>query len=203
MRACNESHGLALSVARSERNAKATAYEQADANFRQARDAVDQFLTEVGDSPDLKTCGLDPLRRQLLAKAKQFYENFAREHADSTSLQADLALAYYRLAEIENRMGNLAAAEKLYDQALDRYADLEQAEPGNPDHRSRQGYVLNDVALVYKATNRRQETESTWQRRQAASSFVRIPRESDYASRGGDTNQPGPFAPRGTDSTWR
>jgi tetratricopeptide (TPR) repeat protein len=81
-------------------------------------------------------------------------------------------------------MGNLAAAEKLYDQARDRYVKLENAEPGNPEHRRRRSDVLNDVALVYKGTNRRQEAESTWQKALAVREHLRgeFPENRDYAS---------------------
>src|SRR5262249_37159286 len=46
---------------------------RAEAGFRMARDTVDRFFTQVGDSPQLKAQGLEKFRKDLLQNAKEFY----------------------------------------------------------------------------------------------------------------------------------
>src|SRR5207248_5045243 len=73
--------------------------ERAEANFRRARQAVDDFYTRVnarlGDSP-----GLQPLRRELLTTAARYYQQFVEDRGDDPALRAELAIGYWRLAGV-------------------------------------------------------------------------------------------------------
>ena len=51
---------------------------EADESFRQARNAVDDYLTRVGESRLLGVPGLQPLRKELLESALPYYEAFIR-----------------------------------------------------------------------------------------------------------------------------
>ena len=59
-------------------------------NFRQAREAVDTYLTQVSDNDVLKAQNLEPLRRELLRTARDFYERFVQQDPDDPNLQAEL-----------------------------------------------------------------------------------------------------------------
>ena len=79
--------------------------ERAEENFRLARDAVDRYLTEVAESPDLAAHGLEPLRRRLLDTAREFYRTFVERGAGAPELRDELGVAHVRLGNISRIIG--------------------------------------------------------------------------------------------------
>jgi tetratricopeptide (TPR) repeat protein/tRNA A-37 threonylcarbamoyl transferase component Bud32 len=69
-------------------------------HFLAAQGAVDDYLTAVSDDPELKARNLEPLRRKLLGRARDYYEGFIREHPDDPALLAELGMAHGRLGVI-------------------------------------------------------------------------------------------------------
>ena len=53
--------------------------ERAEANFAKARAAVDEYFTRVSEDQLMTAPGLQPLRRELLRSALEFYEQFVTE----------------------------------------------------------------------------------------------------------------------------
>src|SRR5262249_56396913 len=78
--------------------------DRAEAGFRMARDTVDRFFTQVGESPKLKAQGMEKFRRDLLQNAKEFYERFIGERLDAPEVRHDLGLAHVRLAKIHQAL---------------------------------------------------------------------------------------------------
>jgi tetratricopeptide (TPR) repeat protein len=154
-----------------ERNAKAKAYQLADsqrriavANLKTARAAVERNLTEIAGSDDLKGRGLEPLRARLLAGEREFYEQFAREHADDPARRYDLALATFHLGEIHNLSGDLSRAEELLKKAVVLLEPL-AGEPGSPRTiRGTLADALNELASIQYSTGRLDDAETTWHR---------------------------------------
>ncbi len=107
---------------------------RADKNFHVAMHAVESYLTDVSDSPDLKSQGMEPLRRQLLATAQTFYEQLLKEQDDIGDATAKLAESHYRLARIHSELGDRMAAIRHYKSADDVYRRLAIMEPNQPDH---------------------------------------------------------------------
>ncbi len=50
-----------------------TNFQEAEANFRKAREAVDEYFTKVSQSKLLNVPGLQPLRKELLESARNYY----------------------------------------------------------------------------------------------------------------------------------
>jgi eukaryotic-like serine/threonine-protein kinase len=89
-----------------ERSQTFAALAEADANFRNAQDAVDKYLTAVSQSTLLDKPGMEPLRKDLLESAVQYYQNFVTTHANDPALKAELAAAHIRLGHIYNQSGS-------------------------------------------------------------------------------------------------
>lgn len=89
-----------------ERSQTLAALERADANFRNAQNAVDKYLTAVSQSTLLDAPGMQPLRKELLEAAVQYYQTFVAEHRDDPALKAELAAAHIRLGHIYGQMGS-------------------------------------------------------------------------------------------------
>jgi tetratricopeptide (TPR) repeat protein len=79
--------------------------QQAQDNLRDARQAVDNYLTRVSENTLLQQPEFEPLRKQLLQDALGYYEGFVEEHAADPELQAELAAAYFRMTALQYHLG--------------------------------------------------------------------------------------------------
>jgi tetratricopeptide (TPR) repeat protein len=122
--------------------------EQARVDFRRARAAVDGYLTDVSDDPDLKARPLEPLRRKLLQKARDYYERFVAEHPDDPELTAELAAAYGRLGDIVGQLESDPRSVPYYQEEQELYRRLLQEHPGRPDYRFELGRSCRALATA-------------------------------------------------------
>jgi tetratricopeptide (TPR) repeat protein len=104
---------------------------RAEANFTRARAVVNDYFTRVSESQLLKVPGMQPLRAELLASARKFYEEFARERADDPDLTAELAATFYRIGLLHGDLGNKVEGRQAFEQAIQRYEKLLEANPPN------------------------------------------------------------------------
>ncbi len=93
---------LAQQTQRAEDNYKEAERQRqnADAMFREAKNTVDTYLTKVSEEKLLKEERLDPLRKELLKLALDYYLGFIKERADDPSVRKDLAAAEIRAGNI-------------------------------------------------------------------------------------------------------
>ncbi|MCH8333566.1 protein kinase, partial [Candidatus Sumerlaeota bacterium] len=75
---------------------------RAEENFRQARGVVDDFFTRISQSALLNEPTMQPLRRELLESALEYYTSFAATESDDPQVRAELAAASLRVYEIAN-----------------------------------------------------------------------------------------------------
>jgi serine/threonine protein kinase len=108
---------------------------RAEASFRDARKAVDDFLTKVGDSPKLKSRGLEPLRRELLESALGCYKKFVEQGAKAREVRLEFALAHQRIARVEMDLGKLPEAIAAQERSTALLRDLVHDDP-HPEHQS-------------------------------------------------------------------
>ncbi|QEH31887.1 Serine/threonine-protein kinase PknD [Aquisphaera giovannonii] len=92
-------------VAVAERDNARREHDRAEREFARARRAVEDSFTRVSQDVLLDVPGLQPLRRDLLASARGFYEEFARDRGDDPGLRDELARTHARLAEIARALG--------------------------------------------------------------------------------------------------
>ncbi len=102
---------------------------QARLDFRRAREAVDRYLTEVSEDPELKTENLDRLRRSLLQTARDFYERFLADHPDDPELASELGRAQGRLGSIVMELESIPKGIPYYQRKLDIFARLLETNP--------------------------------------------------------------------------
>lgn len=103
------------------------------ANSKKARDAVDQMLTEVGQTELAGVPRMEPVRRALLEKALKFYLEFLDEDSRDLSLRLETAKARQRVASIYQQLGRSEQAEKAYHDAIGMLEQLVAEFPSEPD----------------------------------------------------------------------
>jgi tetratricopeptide (TPR) repeat protein len=83
---------------------------EAEANFQAARNAVDKFFTFMSSSPLSEVPVMESLRKQmLLDTALEYYQGFIDRHREDRELQAEVAAAHIRVAEITYLAGGSPA----------------------------------------------------------------------------------------------
>ena len=123
-----------------------TNYQHAEANFRKAREAVDEYFTKVSESKLLNVPGLQPLRKELLESARKYYDAFLRDHGTDRTVRADTAQAWHRLGYIKSEVGTEAEAAKDLQQAVSMYETLVRDNPGESRYPHKLAVALNDLS---------------------------------------------------------
>jgi tetratricopeptide (TPR) repeat protein/tRNA A-37 threonylcarbamoyl transferase component Bud32 len=115
---------------------------RAEVNYRQARQTVDEFLSDVerklGDVP-----GLQSLHRELMERALKYYRQFVRENPNAPEMQLDIARTLHRIGVIVRESGTGEEALKTFDQALEQYEELRRADPSVQ-------HLTSDLAMFYQ-----------------------------------------------------
>src|SRR5262245_7155252 len=130
---------------------------RAERNFQKARAAVDQMLTRVGKERLAHEPRMEKIRRDLLTRALEFYQNFLKEKSDDPGLRQDTGRAYQRVGDIQEMLGAYAAAEKAYQEAIKLFAELGEQFPDQPEHRQDLAASYDGLAIVLQASGNRDE----------------------------------------------
>jgi serine/threonine-protein kinase len=121
---------------------------KAEANFRQARAAVDKYFTTVSESKLLDVPGLQPLRKELLESAQEYYRDFLREHGDDPSVRADAASASFRVGWINRALGRSDEALQSLKTAVSLYQKLVRDNPGVAEYHRLAAIGHGSLGLV-------------------------------------------------------
>ncbi len=108
--------------------------DRAEINFRRARDAVDQMLTEVSEKALADIPQAEPIGRALLEKAAAFYRDFLAEQAPDRSLLYDSAEAYSRLARVEAELGHPSEAAQAFERQIGLLQGLLKRKPERAEY---------------------------------------------------------------------
>ena len=101
----------------------------AEVNLQLARQAVDSMLTEVAKKSLADVPQMEEIRRDLLEKARVFYEMFQRQQPTSASLRLGTALANSRVGDIYRLQGQNDSAEDAYNTAIGQLTALSSEFP--------------------------------------------------------------------------
>jgi tetratricopeptide (TPR) repeat protein len=99
------------------RDRERAARHDAERNMEGARRAVAAFAT-IGDNPLLDEPGAQPLRRELVSTAMNYYQEFLAQNQNSPALAAEVAATYFRLWQLHIANGEPDVAQDNLDQGL-------------------------------------------------------------------------------------
>jgi tetratricopeptide (TPR) repeat protein len=104
---------------------------RAEANLRDTRKVVNEFFTQVSDNTLLNAPGMQPFRKDLLERARRYYQDLLARHGDDPALRHDLAEAQYRLARITSVLDSKEAGLRQMETARETCEELLRGEPGS------------------------------------------------------------------------
>jgi serine/threonine protein kinase/tetratricopeptide (TPR) repeat protein len=139
------------------------AHAKARERFQMARGAVDEFLTKVSDSPEMKARGFETLRTKLLETASRFYEKFVQDAADYPEVQAERGRGYSRLARTYWQTGRTEQAQKAYLESIAIQRKLSDASPAEPNYQEDLGKSLHSLGELYTHLRKLAECEDILQ----------------------------------------
>jgi serine/threonine-protein kinase len=132
----------------------------ADTNFQQARQAVDDLFTRVAEDDLLNQPGMQPLRRDLLLRARDYYERFLSR--GKAEVEDDLGLAHYRVGVIAEEVGSPGEALPSYEKAREIQAVLLQGQPSSPQRLRALGDTWNAIGRAYGKQQRLEDARKAF-----------------------------------------
>jgi serine/threonine protein kinase/Flp pilus assembly protein TadD len=112
----------------------------AEERFDLAKQAVDKYLNEVTETPELMHANLETLQRKLLETAVPFYQKLAEQAPGDPEGEAARGRAYERLGDIRSDLGEDAAALADYKAMSAIFTKLAGAFPAELDYRLDETY---------------------------------------------------------------
>jgi serine/threonine protein kinase/tetratricopeptide (TPR) repeat protein len=122
----------------------------ADENFREARRAVDDYLTRVSENRLLKSPvpGLQPLRKELLETALKYYQAFVAKRPDEPAVRSELARAYFRVGSIQEEVATKAEALRAYQASRGLWQRLVRDRPGNSECQQQLAECVRNIGRL-------------------------------------------------------
>jgi serine/threonine protein kinase/tetratricopeptide (TPR) repeat protein len=149
----------AESLAKSRLRQANEARANAEASSQKARLAVDDMYTQVAEKWLAHQPQMEPVQREFLEKALQFYTEFAKETSNDPSVRFETARAYRRIAEIQHRLGQPSHAEDAFDRATGYMQGLADEFPSEPKYRAELAMTLHRFGVLLGDTGRYSDEE--------------------------------------------
>lgn len=128
--------------------------ERAIQNLRLAQNAADGLLAEVADVDLADIPQMETVRRRLLEKAQAGYTEFLKQKSDNPLIRWGAGRALVRLGDIQSLLGEVAAAEASYTQALAMLESLAKEDATNVEFRRDIARGQHGLGVLLKDANR-------------------------------------------------
>jgi serine/threonine protein kinase/Flp pilus assembly protein TadD len=116
-------------------NAERDARQEAVANLKQALEAVEKMLTDVGASHLFDMPHMEPVRKALLEKALRFYQRFLEQRSTDPAIRLGTAEAWMRVAWIHTQLGDHVRAEEALRASIALLEKLVEEFPSESSYR--------------------------------------------------------------------
>ena len=135
---------------------------RAEANARLLRDYIDQLYYNILANPLLDEPRMEPLRRDLIRAAHEYYRQLAARRRDDSGLLERLGWSYLRLARVTLQLGSVTQAIDQARLALDIFQALAADDPASDSDRRdlAQGHL--DLGDAYQQAGRLREAEASF-----------------------------------------
>lgn len=138
-------------------------FARAERNFQKAQAAVNQFFVQVSENTLLNQPGMQPLQRELLSQALEYYKDFLKERGDDPDLKDELAITQFRVGLITEAVESPAAAIAPLQTARQLQTALMNENPHDLDRKKALGNTLTALGKVIYRARTLQEAEEIYQ----------------------------------------
>ena len=134
---------------------------RAEENFQIALAAVEQMLTRVSDDSDrlAHEPGMELVRRKLLEDALRFYKSLLKEKETDPVVRRETATTYLRIGDLQDRLGQQAAADEAYRAGMVLFQALADEFPQQPTYRRRLAACYGKLGTLLVDTPNLHEAE--------------------------------------------
>jgi serine/threonine-protein kinase len=133
---------------------------RAEMNFRKAREAVDEMLTQVAQEELADIPRMGPVRERLLGKALAFYQGFLLENGEDQTIRKEVARASSRVAEIQALLRHHPEAEAAYRTAIALCSSPKVPSPDAGDRAAVARYQGELASLLVEVGRYREAAEA-------------------------------------------
>jgi serine/threonine protein kinase len=167
-----------------------TQRQQARANFRQARQAVDELLTRVGHERLAHLPHMEQVRRELLEAAVRYYREFVHQAGDDPEVRYEAGRDFRMLGKIYAQLGRGNEAEQAFREGVTLNQKLTADFPNKPiyQHELARGY--HELGALLRAKQPKDAEEYFYRALRLQKKLVaESPDRPEYqSSLGGDYN---------------
>jgi serine/threonine protein kinase/Flp pilus assembly protein TadD len=152
--------GLALNNAAisREKKDKERALEESEANLLLARQAVDEMYVKVAKDSASQLHVL-PFERDVLEKALEFYQEFARRKSGDPAAQRETASAWLRVGSIHWTLAHYRQAKQACDKAIAVLEELAGELRADPERRAWLANAFHLRGALLSSAGQRQQAE--------------------------------------------
>ena len=122
------------------------ALKQSEKSLGQAVATVDDFLTLVGEETLLNEPSMQPLQRKLLAKARDYYQEFLSQRGEDPTIRDKVALAHFRVGVVTEKIESPEKAMDSYRRARQMQEELVAEHPENTEWLQNLGNTWTAIA---------------------------------------------------------
>jgi serine/threonine protein kinase len=146
--------------ARSQRKVAEQERAHAEESLRGALETVDRFCKDVSEDVLLNEPGMQPLRRRLLERARDYYQKFIEQRGDHPGLRRELANSYLRLGQVVADIGSADEALDITRRAVTLFDQLAGDNPDEPDYADERAAGYDALGVLYRGAQRSQEAKT-------------------------------------------
>jgi serine/threonine-protein kinase len=147
--------GIGLFFVRQAQAETARELARAEANLELAQKAVNDCFVLATDYPLLQKEKMRPVRKELLRKALPFFEGFRVQKPNDPEIRKELGSNLYRLAYIQDELGDKTAAIQSYEEVRGLYEQLQKENRHDPVYLINLPLICNTLGTAYKETGQR------------------------------------------------
>jgi tetratricopeptide (TPR) repeat protein len=107
---------------------------------------------------------MEEVQREFLLKALRYYQDFAQEQGTNPAVRLATALAYRRVGDIQQKLGDFSSAEPAYTEAIGLLARLADDFPACSEYRTALGHCHHNLGGLLRQVKRLDEAERAYRR---------------------------------------
>jgi serine/threonine protein kinase/uncharacterized protein HemY len=129
-----------------------------------ARRAVDDMYTDVAERWLEQEPEMEEVQREFLLKALRYYEDFSQEPGSDPAVRFATALAYRRVGDIQQKLGDFSRAEPAYTEAVRLLTRLAEDFRSHSEYRAALALCHHNLGGLLAQVKRHEEAEGALRR---------------------------------------